>query len=184
MLVTNVVEYFQNCQLRESRVLAFRFSASTRQIQLVADYAADVVSQWFEERLAGKHPDEIVPLPSDFRRFIFSDVEWLAPPTTGPVDARQPPVAQSSVGDWIDLASGDKRRSPIITDFGVTGADDGYTASLVLEMGGTSRYRFHFANLEAVTRKGRALTKEGGELHFEDIDDHRVFKFSDPFGQE
>jgi hypothetical protein len=178
LYIANPSDYFDDCSLRESRVLGFTYNDSTGQIRLDVDYAAEVVSHWFEAKLAGVRLDEYQPLPSDFRRFTFCESSWHD------IDSKSLLFQEHDPKYWMNIIRSHDVRLPIIAAFQFTRADDRFVAKIELDHVIHYQFSFAFRGLSVKRRRGRHVLADENRSLFEDIDNKCIFNFDEPFSDD
>lgn len=178
MLIVDPLQYFSDCVLRESRVIGFAFNGRKRQLRLDIDYAAEVVSHWFEAKRAGIGFAEYQPLPTDFRRFTFFDV------SASNLGARHTPSQKQTPSNWVDLLDLDNPRLPVIEDFVVRRIQNNLSARLECYQIEHHLFEFTFVSIDEQRRRGCSLHSEGNEPLFQDVDDKTTFDFYHPFPRD
>jgi hypothetical protein len=175
MCVTNPSDYFDDCHLRESRVLGFACNESTRQVRLDVDYAAEVVSHWFEAKLAGASLDEYQPLPSDFRRFTFFEASWLS------IDPKASLTRRDDTSEWLDILKIGRSGLPIIGAFTIVRAEGGFIARMELNQKSDYLFEFRFRDLDVQRRRARGVPIGESQWIYQDVDTKATFDFYEPF---
>lgn len=108
MIEVNTVEYFQACSFRESPILSIVHCRCSHTLEIVVDYWAEVVSDWFSARQRGLSRTEFYRSRSyhkDFRRLIFRNATELQCNGISWDQSRE---------IWIELASDVKTSHPSI----------------------------------------------------------------------
>lgn len=158
------IRYFEEVHLRESLVLSFAYSRVRAEAELVIDYAAEVVSAWFEAKLKGVSLAEYAGPPRDFRQFNFTGVNELKRDGSA-VDE----VSLSAVGvppqviEWVSFSHNKSK----------------YNCSFQLSNGPT--FDFNFREFSA--RRRLANCETGTELspRYIDVATGETLDFHNPF---
>jgi len=168
----NVDSYLADICLVESMVLDFAHHESSQRVELVFDYAAEVVGEYFE-RLAqgGPRIPEVPPL-RDFRQLLFCGVSAMR------VDD---PKISERVGYW-------KALKKIIDQPGLTIVFAEYKrledcCQLKLELNGDRIYTFVFESLKVERKLGKPVQDEDDDsCKYFDTETGAEIPFFEPFG--
>lgn len=116
--------YLRESDLTNSVVLRLLYSHKDRYVELVANYAAQTVSDWFEAAAKGTTREEFYlgrAYHMDWRHLVFLDVSW--------VSCQGEPVETQA--EWDDLTDFSAKMAHHITGIEVSEGSDGF---IIVEM--------------------------------------------------
>jgi hypothetical protein len=171
MIIDNPIIFVKESPLLESMVFRFLYRSAAKEVELVYNYAAEVVSEHFKRRRAGL-PDATNVI-NDFRRLIF-----YAVPSITCLGRAWPGFGLSAA----ELQSqGPRNPYQVITLMDIVGrGPEWFTATLKLQEYGP--YTFHFTALDVMKRLGKAVANpDGKSWTYTDVQTGSVFDPLEPF---
>ncbi len=168
----NVDAYMTDICLVESLVLGFVHDEPSRCVELIIDYAAEVVSQHFESLAqGGQRIPEVHPL-RDFRRLLFCGVSTMR--------IADPKIIERE-GYWKVLKRISEHPGLTIVFAEYKRLKDCY--QLKLELNGDRIYTVGFESLKVERKLGRAVRDEANDSwKYFDTKTGAEIPFFEPFG--
>jgi hypothetical protein len=162
------IQYFQDCMLEESLVIRLSFQPHLEKVELVVDYAADIVIGKF----GAQQEDRPRPL-RDFRKIDFgaiTSMNWNG--------LRWNAHAYTGTKYQLDLTCGQM----VITEAVCTPQEADYQMKIGLGRFGV--YVFSFSIMSADRKLARATQIAPGVWEYSDAQTDVVLKFANPFSDE
>ena len=168
-------QLFAQISLLESNVLRFSVLREESVVDLVVDYAAEALSDWFEARARGVTREEYAAPPRDFRRLVFWGVSALR--------FRPGPRWREPVFSWDGLRRVLRQHPPAITFAEVTGSEGAFCAEFEFETWGLVSFTFEGI---CVNRRMGTGAGDGGDdsSAYVDVETGEPFDFHEPFAED